>query len=257
MKFEHKTYSASGIKMHYITAGKGKPLLFLHGVLADAMIYSNMLKPFAKKYKIIAVDLPCFGKSGTPKEVWDFRDYAAFLNRFIASLGIKKLVVMGHSFGGGIAFCMAAKNRNIEKLVLIDSAGVPVKYSKLKFAFLFSVKQATMALIKTGRADLLAKIGFRLGKSTLRHLPKLNIVLSTVRKSVQDNYKNELRSIKAKTLILLGKTDEMFREDSVKFLKKNIKNSTIILVKGGHSWCIFQPKKFEEIVSKWLNAQLI
>ena len=116
MKFEHKTYSASGIKMHYITAGKGKPLLFLHGVLADAMIYSNMLKPFAKKYKIIAVDLPCFGKSGTPKEVWDFRDYAAFLNRFIASLGIKKLVVMGHSFGGGIAFCMAAKTGILKSL---------------------------------------------------------------------------------------------------------------------------------------------
>jgi len=65
------------------------------------MIYSNMLKPFAKKYKIIAVDLPCFGKSGTPKDVWDFRDYAAFLNKFVASLKIKKLIVMGHSFGGG------------------------------------------------------------------------------------------------------------------------------------------------------------
>jgi pimeloyl-ACP methyl ester carboxylesterase len=253
MKLMHNTYIDSGIRMHYITAGKGKPLLFLHGVLADGMIYSNMLKPFAKRYKVIAVDLPCFGKSGTPKDVWDFRDYAAFLNKFIASLKIKKLIVMGHSFGGGIAFCMAAKNRNIEKLVLIDSAGVPVKYSKLKFAFLFSIKQATMALIKTGRADVLAKIAFRLGKSTFRHLPKLNIVIKIVRKSVQGNYNKELRSIKAKTLILLGKSDEMFHEDSAKFLKKNIKNSRIILVKGGHSWCIFQPGKFEKIVLEWLK----
>lgn len=254
MRFRHNYYESSGIRMHYITSGKGKPLLFLHGVLADAMTYSSMLGLLAKKYKVIAVDIPCFGKSGTPKAAWDFRDFAAFLNKFVASLGIKKLIVMGHSFGGGVAFCMAAKNRNIERLVLIDSAGVPVKYSKLKFAFLFSVKQATMALIKTGRADVIAKIGLRLGKSALHHLPKLGLVMKTVRKSVQGNYKKELNNINAKTLILLGKRDEMFHEDSAEFLKKSIKNSKLIFVNGGHSWCIFQPRKLEGIVGEWLKG---
>ncbi|MFH1065776.1 MAG: alpha/beta hydrolase [Nanoarchaeota archaeon] len=253
MKFEHHTYTASGIKMHYITAGKGKPILFLHGVLADALTYSSMLKLLAKKHKIIAVDLPCFGKSTTPKEVWDFRDYAGFLNKFVASLGIKKLIVMGHSFGGGIAFCMAAKNKNIEQLVLIDSAGVPVKYSKLKFAFLFSVKQATMALIKTGRADVLAKIAYRLKKSALLHLPKIRFVMKTIKKSIQGDYRKELNNVKAKTLILLGNKDEIFHKDSAKFLRKNIRNSKVIFVKGGHSRCIFQPKKLAGIVGGWLN----
>lgn len=253
MKFQHHTYTDSGIKMHYITAGKGKPILFLHGVLADALTYSSMLKPFAKNHKVIAVDLPCFGKSGTPKEVWDFRDYAAFLNKFIASLKIKKLIVMGHSFGGGVGFCMAAKNKNIEMLVLIDSAGVPVKYSKLKFAFLFSVKQATMALIRTGKIHTLSRIAYRLKKSAFLHLPKMGLVIKTIKKSIQGDYRKELRDIKANTLILLGSKDEIFHEDSAEFLKKNIKNSEIILVKGGHSWCIFQPGKFEEIVGEWLN----
>lgn len=253
MKFQHHTYTDSGIRMHYITAGKGKPLLFLHGVLADSLTYSNMLGLLAKNHKIIAVDLPCFGKSSTPKEVWDFRDFAVFLNRFIASLGIKKFSVMGHSFGGGVALCMAAKNKNIERLVLIDSAGVPVKYSKLKFAFLFSVKQATMALIRTGKIHTLSMIAYRLKKSALLHLPKVRLVMKTIKKSIQGNYKNELRNIKAKTLILLGNRDEIFHEDSAEFLKKNIKKSKIVIVKGGHSWCLFQPGKFEGIVSNWLK----
>ncbi|MDI6737491.1 MAG: alpha/beta hydrolase [Nanoarchaeota archaeon] len=253
MRFEHKTYSDSGIKMHYITAGKGKPLLFLHGVLADAMAYKSVLRLLAKRHEIIAVDLPCFGKSSTPKEAWDFREFADFMNKFVASLKIKKLIVMGHSFGGGVAFCMAAKNTNIERLVLIDSAGVPVKYSKLKFAFLFSIKQSAMALIKTGRADVIARIGFRLGKGAVCHMPKLNLIMKTVKKSMQGDYKKELNRINAKTLILLGNKDEMFHEDSAEFLKKNIKNSKLILVNGGHSWCIFQPRKLEEIVLEWLN----
>ncbi len=110
-----------------------------------------------------------------------------------------------------------------------------------------------MALIKTGRADVIAKIGLRLGKSAFCHLPKLGLVMKIIKKSVQGNYKGELRSIRAKTLILLGNRDEMFHEDSAEFFKKNIRNSKIMLVKGGHSWCIFQPRKLEEIVSKWLN----
>lgn len=243
MKFEHKTYSDSGIRMNYITAGKGKPLLFLHGVFMDAMAYSKMLKLLAKNHKVIAVDLPCFGKSSTPKEVWDFRDFAVFLNKFIVSLGIKKLVVMGHSFGGGIAFCMAAKNKDIKRLILLDSAGVPVEYSKLKFAYLFFMKQSAKALVKTGRLDLLTSIGGRMGKSLLLHAPKLDVVLNTIRKSLKGDYTGEMRKIKADTLIIWGKRDEVFPKKSAEFLKKHIKNSKLIFVKGGHSWCMFHPEK--------------
>ncbi|MDD4878239.1 MAG: alpha/beta hydrolase [Candidatus Nanoarchaeia archaeon] len=253
MKFENKTYSDAGIKMKYITAGNGKPFLFIHGVLADANAYKGILKLFADKYKVIAVDLPCFGKSGTPKAAWDFRDFAAFLNKFISSLKIKNLIVMGHSFGGGIAFCMAAENKTIEKLVLVNSAGAPEKYAKLELAFLSSLAKETKEMVKEKKQGLIRTIAREYRNSIAAHLPKIGIVIKTVKKSLQADYGDELKKITAKTLILLSNKDEIFRRDSADYFKKSINNSKVILADGGHSWLLLEPRKFYGAVSEWLK----
>ena len=254
MKFRHRYYKQNGIMLHYVDIGRGRPLIFLHGVLADALTYRKWLLLFAKKYRVIAPDLPCFGTSGAPNKPWDFNDYADLFNALAASLALKDIIVIGHSFGGGIALCMAAKNKKISRLILLGSAGAPADYSKLKFAFRLCIEQNMRALIASGRIDVLAKAGLRIAKSTILHLPKLGVVLKTIRKSLKKDYSKELEKVRAKTLIIRGRTDKVFPKASAQFLKKRIRKSKLMLVEGGHSWLLFQPEKFEGIVSKWIGS---
>ena len=140
MDYEEKFFEANGIKLKYITTGKGAPLLFLHGGGVTALTYKKNFELLAKKYHVIAPDIPCFGKSSIPSELWDFDDYANFFSKFVDSLKLGKIILIGHSFGGGIALNLASKNRKISKLILIDSTGLSPKYSTLRYMYLLVAK---------------------------------------------------------------------------------------------------------------------
>ena len=135
MDFEKRFFENSGIKTRYFIGGKGDPLLFLHGAGLGASTYSASLKILSKNYLTIAPDMPCFGNSDMPPKIWDFKDYARYFDSFLSSLGLEKVSLVGHSFGGGVALNLASESKKISKLVLVDSAGVPPKSSFAKFYY--------------------------------------------------------------------------------------------------------------------------
>ncbi len=80
------------------------------------------------------MDLPGFGQTAEPLEAWDVGQYAEFVKEFIRSLRLKKVILMGHSFGGRIIIKLMSNLDNafeVEKIVLLDSAGIKPK-KKLK-----------------------------------------------------------------------------------------------------------------------------
>lgn len=69
--------------------------------------YLESLSRLAQNYKVIAPDLPGFGRSQTQKTFKSYRDYADLLASFINELNLPKIHLLGHSMGGAIAIILA------------------------------------------------------------------------------------------------------------------------------------------------------
>jgi pimeloyl-ACP methyl ester carboxylesterase len=131
---EYNTTSVWGLNVRYVDAGEGPVVLLLHG-LADSLIswYCNIDFLADAGYRVIALDLPGFGESDKPSHLeYDPGSAADFVYDFCQELGIEKLSLVGNSAGGLIAGLFALEHPTVvEKLVLVDSAGLGRKVSWL------------------------------------------------------------------------------------------------------------------------------
>lgn len=87
----------------YTICGKGDTtLLFVHGWCINKEYWEPQLKHFCTKYKIVAVDLPGFGKSGKNRSNWNFSNYTEDIKAVISQLQLKNVALIGHSMSGDI-----------------------------------------------------------------------------------------------------------------------------------------------------------
>jgi len=120
----------SGMTIHYHEAGKGEPVIFLHGSGPGASGYSNFkgnYPEFAKHgFRAIVPDLPGFGLSSKPEDaqyVLDF--FVEAIHGLVTKLGIEKCVLLGNSLGGAIALKFTLDYPAIvSKLILMAPGGL-------------------------------------------------------------------------------------------------------------------------------------
>ena len=116
----------SNPSISYIDAGKGdKTILLVHGLASNAGFWRYAIAELSKNYRVIAVDLPGYGKSGKGAYPYSMTFYANQIKRFADELKLDKFILVGHSMGGqiGITFSLKYPER-LEKLVLASPAGV-------------------------------------------------------------------------------------------------------------------------------------
>jgi len=117
-----------GLSTFYIAAGRGEPVILLHGLGATN---SSMLTTFlelSKDHRVIAPDLPGFGDSDKPVRSYDAGFYARWLVRFMDGLGIDRAHLIGNSMGGRVAVetALAAPHR-VEKVALLAPSSAFIK----------------------------------------------------------------------------------------------------------------------------------
>lgn len=95
-------------------------LVFLHGWGQNIEMMQPVGKSYKSFYNVLILDLPGFGKSEEPKYSWSIYDYVKFLHEFLSSFSLKKIIMVGHSFGGKISLVYASKY-SLEKLVCFAS----------------------------------------------------------------------------------------------------------------------------------------
>lgn len=251
MNLEKNSVLVDGLDCTYYSAGTGDPILFLHGGGADALTFSEHILALTEYGKVYAPDIPSCGETPTPKDIWNFSDYAKFFLQFINELKLKNLTVVGNSWGGGIAVHLALDNQNISKLILANTAGVRVEYSTLKFLFNFGIRKAIndIFMFRSLRDYVNIKNG---AKRTLKnhkndYWRNLKIIKTCLRQETPD-----LAQITAKTLILASSNDELFPLDHVKILRQKIPNSELKIFKGNHSWMTFRPNEFADAVKDFI-----
>ena len=162
-----ETLNIEGLKVSYKIAGEGPALLILHGWGSSSDSWAEIQGNLSQKgFQVIVPDLPGFGLSTPPLNLWGIEEYKEFILKLTEKIGLKKFSLAGHSFGGQIAILFAADYpEKIEKLILLASAGVrkkPGKKVKI-FGSVAKILNVFLVLVPTKNAkDLVKKICYRL-----------------------------------------------------------------------------------------------
>jgi|GEM_PF-905361 len=107
--------------MHYIEKGRGKTILFLHGMPSSSYLWRNIIPQLSSVGRCIAVDLIGHGKSDSPNIEFSVKDHLHYVTAFIETLKLKNVTIVGHSWGStlGIAYAKAHEE-NVEALCYLE-----------------------------------------------------------------------------------------------------------------------------------------
>jgi pimeloyl-ACP methyl ester carboxylesterase len=140
----------AGGSVAYTTAGRGEPLLLVHGLGGTRHTWRHLIEALAATHTVIAPDLPGHGDSSAPAGDYSLGAHAAALRDLLVALGHGSATVVGHSLGGGIAMQFAYQfPQRTDRLVLISSGGLGPQLSPvLRAATLPAAESAVAGLAK-------------------------------------------------------------------------------------------------------------
>jgi len=119
---ESRTADVQGLKIHYLTAGRGPAVILLHGYTQTSHMWRPLIPLLSDKFTVIAPDLPGIGDSDIPKDGSDMKTAAIRIHLLAKSLGIAKARVVGHDIGLMVAYAYAAQFPDeTEKLIVMDA----------------------------------------------------------------------------------------------------------------------------------------
>jgi len=113
---------ANGVRLHYLSAGKGDPIILMHGYTESSHMWLPLMAQLSKDHLVIAPDLRGFGQSGLPAGPYTKSVMAQDVHALAASLGIKSAKIVGHDIGLMVAYAYAAQYpKEVSKIVLMDA----------------------------------------------------------------------------------------------------------------------------------------
>jgi pimeloyl-ACP methyl ester carboxylesterase len=224
------------LRIHYKVSGSGDPIVLLHGWGCNVERYSRLQQYLARNFTVYAIDLPGFGLSTPPEEVWGGAEYAVLVSQFISDMNIMDPVLIGHSLGGKIVINLVARDLvNVKKIVLISSAGV-----RLPRTLGVAVRIYFFKLIKfLGKLPILKNIlGSRLelykskfGSNDYRNAS--GQMRSILVKVINEDVTGLLSQIKVPTLLLWGGEDASTPLDGGKIMQQKIGGAVLKVFPGG------------------------
>jgi pimeloyl-ACP methyl ester carboxylesterase len=112
----------NGVKLHYLAAGKGSPVILLHGYTQTSHMWRPLIAELAGTHSVIAPDLRGAGKSDKPEAGYDKKSLAQDVHALAASLGHRRVKLVGHDIGLMVAYAYAAQYPDeVESIALMDA----------------------------------------------------------------------------------------------------------------------------------------
>jgi pimeloyl-ACP methyl ester carboxylesterase len=117
------TAMVGGLRLRFVRAGTGTPVVLLHGYGESLLAWQMVFDPLARQADVIAVDLPGFGLSAKPASGYTADSMATVVCALLDQMGLKRVVLVGHSLGGVVATAIAVRDPSrVLALALIDPA---------------------------------------------------------------------------------------------------------------------------------------
>ncbi len=120
---ESKYIQVEEVKVHYLIAGSGEPILFIHGFPTSSYLWRNIIGNLSEKFQVIAIDLPGYGKSDKKiQDSYSFKYYNRVLTGFLDQLKIDHITLGVHDLGGPIGlYWMAQHMKRVRRLILFNT----------------------------------------------------------------------------------------------------------------------------------------
>ncbi|RCW71957.1 alpha/beta fold hydrolase [Saliterribacillus persicus] len=244
------------LSIHYQVYGEGNPIILLHGWGTSLDLFDDLQQSLAANFKVYAIDFPGFGKSEEPKESWDVAEYTEVLTDFIKKLDIQKPTLIGHSFGGRVSIKYADNNTNVNKIVLIGSAGVKPKRKADYYVKVYSYKTMkkvlSLPILNRYKDDIIQKYRKKVGSADYQSASQ--VMQQTLVKVVNEDLTHHMPNIKVPTLLLWGKNDTATPIEDAKVMESLIPNAGLAVIENaGHYVFLEQKKRVAVIIDKFLE----
>jgi pimeloyl-ACP methyl ester carboxylesterase len=247
------------------------PIVLIHGTAASLHTFDLWTNSLINSNRVVRMDLPAYGLTGPfPDRNYSMSNYTDFLKNFLTTLDIKQCILVGNSLGGQIAWNFTLEQPDmVQKLILIDAAGYPLKSKSVPIAFKLAQAPVLKKLLTfiTPRflvrssienvyfdtskvADSLVERYFEL---TLREGNRQAFV-DRFNMSVDANSYLNIKSIQQPTLILWGAKDLLIPIENAYKFQKDLPNNTLVIMENtGHTPMEESPLKSIEFVTNFLN----
>ncbi|MCD8510672.1 MAG: alpha/beta hydrolase [Bacillus sp. (in: Bacteria)] len=246
----------NGMKLNYIVEGEGSPVILLHGWGANIQAFRPVHNHLAKYHRVYTLDLPGFGESQEPPEQWGTEDYTDFLHAFIQKMEIKNPTLLGHSNGGRISIFYATKYGGLNKIILVDSAGVKPKRKLKYYIKVYTYKAAkhllSLPILNRYKDEILSKVKSKLGSSDYKN--SSGVMQQTMVKVVNEDLQHLMPKVNVPVLLIWGENDlDTPVSDGEKMEKLMPDAGLVVLKNASHFAYLDQLRQFLVIVDKFLE----
>lgn len=244
-------------RVYVDVSGEGDALLLLHGWGCDHTVYRRCVEYLSTQYRVYNFDLPGFGDSDEPTQVWGTADYVDMIHQFVVDQNISSPSLMGHSFGGRVSILYASRHE-VRRIILIDSAGIVPKRSVEYYFKVYSYKffkRLCYLLLSKDRADKLIE-NRRKGSGSADYnnaSPMMRMVMSKV---VNEDLKSVMPKVTASTLLFWGDLDTATPLSDAKCMEQLIPDSGLVVAQGcGHFSFAERSTLFDSVVKSFFQIK--
>lgn len=262
--WSRRTTTVQGRPARYGTAGTGSPIVFAHGWGIDDRAYEPALRGLASAgVRVVAPALPGFGGTpALPPERRSFAGYAEWLDEFLDAVGVDApAVIIGHSFGGGVAIVLAHDHpARARGLVLVNSVGgsawkkgSPLRSMSERPLWDWGLHLSRDLLPIRQLTRVLPVLAAEAVPSAVRDPLAFWRAARIARTADLTAELEELRDRSLPVVVLWGTRDRVIPEASTDALCEalDVRPTTL---GGGHGWLIAEPDRFSEVMTNVFRA---
>ncbi|KAF2955303.1 alpha/beta hydrolase [Marinitoga sp. 38H-ov] len=235
--------------IYYEVHGEGKPLVLLNGIMMSTASWIEHIKILKNYFQVIVYDMRDQGKSSKLSIKYDISVHSEDLKKLLEHLGLKKVNLLGLSYGGQVAEIFASKYPEyVDKLILSNTT---YKVDN----FLASVGEAWKVAAKTYDGEsffdlalpfIYSKTFYNNNYNWLKNRRKIFKELLTkewfdgfirlASSNLNFDVSNEIEKIKCETLLIAADEDIITPISDMEFINKKIKKSEMVIIKNsGHA----------------------
>lgn len=253
MKYE--VIDEDGFK--YIEAGKGEPLVLLHGLMGELSNWEPAIDHFKENYHVIVPILPIYE---LPILTLGVKSLSKYIHKFLKYKKLNQVVLIGNSLGGHIGLVFTtAHQENVKALVLTGSSGLYENAFGGSFPkrenrdYIKEKVQFTFYDPATATDELVDEV-----YKSVNDRSRVIRILALAKSAIRHNMSKELSRITIPVSLIWGKQDKITPPEVAEEFHELLPNSELNWVdKCGHAPMMERPEVFNEYLEKFLNRVLL